>query len=418
MKKMFLISAWLLGAACALHAVEYPLWVANMQVTDDNKGDVLGDGTTVVSVRKSTITLMFNNVTVDVSGAGKYAVRFDADENYKTLNITCQGTNSFTSNSASAFQFANGGTVEITGEGSTLNIQPRNHAFYMAGTGKISIGQGGNPMTLNVTPLSNTTLSPFASPGTADAELEFYNINADIQAPTGQTIVSADNGFKSVSIMGGISLLPEGTSWANTLRTFQYQGQALTDRLQMVAPEPEKQYEIAVTGNSGQGTVEATGLTTFSESQIYHMSGEDIMFEMLNFTLTATPAAHYKFLGWVDIANMVKSDDPDLDTPQKVIAMMADTLPELQAADPRSSVYEQLLKANASFDAETFYDYLSLYEPEDGHITFTAIFEQDTQDVENVQGDNVQCTKVFENGTLYIIRPDGKVYNAQGVLVR
>lgn len=370
MKKIFLISAWLLSAACALHAAEYPLWVANVQVTDDNKNDVLGDGTTVVSVRKTTITLMFNN----------------AD-------------------------------IEISGEGSTLNIQPRAHAFYMAGTGKISIGQGGNPITLNVTPLSNTKLSPFASLSSADVELEFYNINADIKAPANQTIVSADNGFKFVSIMGGITLLPEGTSWASTLHTFQYQGQALTDRLQMVAPAPEMQYEILASCDPAQGNAEANGMTTFSESQIYHMSGDDIMFETLNFNLAATPAAHYKFLGWVDVTNMVKSDDPDLDTPEEVIAMMKATWPELQAADPRSSVYEQLLQANASFDAETFYDYLFLYEPEDGHITFTAFFVQDTQDVEQVPGDQVPSTKECRDGVLYIVR-DGKIYTAQGARVK
>ena len=141
------------------------------------------------------------------------------------------------------------------------------------------------------------------------------------------------------------------------------------------------------------------------------------MFETLNFNLAATPAAHYKFLGWVDVTNMVKSDDPDLDTPEEVIAMMKATWPELQAADPRSSVYEQLLQANASFDAETFYDYLFLYEPEDGHITFTAFFVQDTQGIEDVQGDKVQSTKECRDGVLYIVR-DGKIYSAQGAEVK
>ena len=37
--------------------------------------------------------------------------------------------------------------------------------------------------------------------------------------------------------------------------------------------------------------------------------------------------------------------------------------------------------------------------------------------VENVQGDNVQSTKVIENGVLYIIR-DGKKFNAQGQIVK
>ena len=37
--------------------------------------------------------------------------------------------------------------------------------------------------------------------------------------------------------------------------------------------------------------------------------------------------------------------------------------------------------------------------------------------IEDVQGDNVQCTKVIENGQLLIFR-DGRVYNAQGMLVK
>ncbi|MBR6167287.1 MAG: hypothetical protein IKQ50_02530, partial [Paludibacteraceae bacterium] len=34
--------------------------------------------------------------------------------------------------------------------------------------------------------------------------------------------------------------------------------------------------------------------------------------------------------------------------------------------------------------------------------------------MEDVQSDDVQCTKVIRNGMLFIIR-DGKMYNAQGV---
>ena len=43
--------------------------------------------------------------------------------------------------------------------------------------------------------------------------------------------------------------------------------------------------------------------------------------------------------------------------------------------------------------------------------------KQTTTGIENVQGDNVQCTKVIENGQLFIIQ-DGRVYNAQGMLVK
>ena len=41
-----------------------------------------------------------------------------------------------------------------------------------------------------------------------------------------------------------------------------------------------------------------------------------------------------------------------------------------------------------------------------------------TEGIENVQGDKVQSTKVLRGGVLYIITPDGKIYNASGVRVR
>lgn len=43
----------------------------------------------------------------------------------------------------------------------------------------------------------------------------------------------------------------------------------------------------------------------------------------------------------------------------------------------------------------------------------TDLHPEATQDLENVQGDNVRCTKVMENGTLYLMYK-GAMYNVQG----
>lgn len=43
--------------------------------------------------------------------------------------------------------------------------------------------------------------------------------------------------------------------------------------------------------------------------------------------------------------------------------------------------------------------------------------EQNAEGVENVQGDNVQCTKVIRDGQLIIVK-DGKEYNAQGLIIK
>ena len=51
-------------------------------------------------------------------------------------------------------------------------------------------------------------------------------------------------------------------------------------------------------------------------------------------------------------------------------------------------------------------------------LTVKATYEENAQGVEDVQSDKVQCTKVLIDGTLYILRPDGAVFNAQGLRVQ
>ncbi|MBQ6724322.1 MAG: leucine-rich repeat protein [Paludibacteraceae bacterium] len=50
-------------------------------------------------------------------------------------------------------------------------------------------------------------------------------------------------------------------------------------------------------------------------------------------------------------------------------------------------------------------------------MTIKAQYEQ-AEGLEDIPGGNVQCTKVLIDGVLFIIRPDGKVYTAQGAEVR
>ncbi len=51
-------------------------------------------------------------------------------------------------------------------------------------------------------------------------------------------------------------------------------------------------------------------------------------------------------------------------------------------------------------------------------LTVKATYESNGSGLEDILGGNVQCTKVLIDGILYILRPDGKVFNAQGVRVR
>ena len=48
---------------------------------------------------------------------------------------------------------------------------------------------------------------------------------------------------------------------------------------------------------------------------------------------------------------------------------------------------------------------------------FTTTSEGIATGIEDVQSDDVQCTKVVRDGQIYILRGD-KIYNAQGALVK
>jgi hypothetical protein len=83
-----------------------------------------------------------------------------------------------------------------------------------------------------------------------------------------------------------------------------------------------------------------------------------------------------------------------------------------------------------TIEAKTFFDVkrqIPVYVPDEA----VSAYEDDTYwqefdiqgqsevplGIEDVQGNNVQCTKVLINGTIYILRGD-KIYNAQGALVK
>jgi len=60
---------------------------------------------------------------------------------------------------------------------------------------------------------------------------------------------------------------------------------------------------------------------------------------------------------------------------------------------------------------------VSAYKSAEGWKEFTNILPISQQGIEDVQGNNVQCTKVVRDGQIFILRGD-KIYNAQGALVK
>ena len=99
---------------------------------------------------------------------------------------------------------------------------------------------------------------------------------------------------------------------------------------------------------------------------------EQSMIQGTSVTISAIPAEGYQFAYW------------------------------LQKVDQDAEAPEQIKEKPYSFSASS--------------ITYVAYFEA-TQGIEDVQPDNVQCTKMLIDGHLYIIR-DNRMYNVQGVRVK
>ena len=114
MKKITIALLALLAIVMQASAATYDLWVAGTQVTDNNRSDILGDGT--VSYNSSSNMLTLNNATINV-----------ADHCVKSymngLTIRFIGTNSLTAtNKNNAVYSYTEGVLTLTGTGSvTLN---------------------------------------------------------------------------------------------------------------------------------------------------------------------------------------------------------------------------------------------------------------------------------------------------------
>ena len=124
MKKfvIFTIVCTLMGAWTTAQAANYDLWVGGTQVTDANKGDVLGDGK--VSYDPATLTLTLSNgASVAGTGLQSQAATGYGNGIYSLVNgliITVEGTvtvSASTSNTAFNGIYLDGNTT-ITGNGS------------------------------------------------------------------------------------------------------------------------------------------------------------------------------------------------------------------------------------------------------------------------------------------------------------
>ena len=124
MKKITFTLLALLAIVMQASAAEYDIWVAGKIVTDDNRSDIMGDGT--VSYNSSTNMLTFNNANI-------YAGPYDCVYNkINGLTIRFIGTNKLTSDNELAICSNTSGELTLTGTGS-VSLKGYS-ALYHAGT--------------------------------------------------------------------------------------------------------------------------------------------------------------------------------------------------------------------------------------------------------------------------------------------
>lgn len=132
----------------------YGLYVKGEQVTFDNCGDILGDGT--VSYDEISNTLTLNNANITYDGTEVIAI-------YQDLTIICIGNNTLTTNTSSCI-LNDVGSVTITGSG-TLSLVSNADPAIVEAQGGLTITGG---CTVTAQSATFSAISLFDEPLTID----------------------------------------------------------------------------------------------------------------------------------------------------------------------------------------------------------------------------------------------------------
>ena len=194
----------------------YDVWVGGERINNANASDVFGDGT--VSYDAATNTLTLNGYSYSGAGYVNSAVYATGD-----LNIVVTGTNSLISSAANGFGVYTGGSLVITGSGTTptLNVTAAStgYAIKAAGASASLTGlkmtlTGNRGLVVNENQTSDTieidNCDITFAPGTKRA-IQVYN-------DTGDGIVRIVNG-SNLRGAGEIQVYAYGTTGGDAILT-------------------------------------------------------------------------------------------------------------------------------------------------------------------------------------------------------
>lgn len=387
----------------------YNLWVRGTQVTASNSNDILGDGVWNYNHDTRVLTAM-DNATYDITNdgfiedyvtSGPLTVVLDYN-----IDVTCTTTDNTLRNAI----YSQKG---ITFTGSAfhgLNLNVKNmQAGNMSGDLTIT---GHIDFTVFLT---NTT-----DWGKEHIDLAFYTSKNFIVDGANVDIGTSESTYK----------VSNKTNDNLQVTNAEIISGAMNARALYISDNSPK-YEV--------------NYLTPTLASLCAVGGFNSYFEGTKVTLRAYPAAGYKFVQWSDgnednprviimpaenvYLDPIVEEDGSL-TPKGAIISADASEGQGSISDFTSGWYAEGTELTITAVAAEGYEFLEWSDGttanpytltvQDGkNISLTALFYEkgSATGIEDVQPDDVQCTKVLVDGVLYIVR-EGKIYNAQGANVK
>ena len=236
MKKITFTLLALLAIAMQASAAEYDLYVFGHKVTDNNRSDILGDGT--VTYNSSTNMLTFNNATIN---AGPYECVYNK---INGLTIRFIGTNSLTSSNELAIYSDTEGELTLTGTGS-VSLKGYS-ALYHAGT-LLKI-EGGLQLTAQAT----TGSGIYTAEIDYACDLEISGANTKIRAFSPRYPFANfynDDDYQGVTLKDGLGVTePEGARF-HGYYIYDKNGNSVQNQWVTISQMPVEGYAVYTSTN-------------------------------------------------------------------------------------------------------------------------------------------------------------------------
>ena len=410
---------------------EYDLYVASTRVTSRNRDDILGDGKFAFD-GMNTLAIKGNYT---INNSANLVRNTGIDGLYINIAQACtitQGSESY----STLFDLRKSTTIR--GEQMTVN-----------GNGVAFGTQGGMTLTLDSANLVVSAIMPFKGSGIADDSINIINSRVEVNASGSAAIFSFTGG---ISLTDCYIQTPEGAIVANGAIE---DGNGSQVRNLLIVPNPEKtDPELAfalseatatvgeafaapvlsnpnslainyhsenpmiakVNAETGEVTLLAAGttiITAYTEGDLTHEAGEaSYTLTVLKGTVSlsfAQPSVNVK----VDAEEFVL---PALINPQDVEVTYSSSNPAVASVFALYGDVTLVAAGTTTITATFIGD--EAYNATSASCTLTVTASDKPTAIEDVRIESEKAQKLLHEGMLYIIRPDGKVYNATGVRVK